>query len=249
GFPAPRPLAPPAALPGGSATFEQYLDAGSPADPRDPAQRDRMARSLARLVRLCQPFVERDALEAWMVPQRGELWPEPHDRRFDFPATVRGAEWIDAVAARALATLADPRGQAVVGHNDWRREHLRFQQGVLSAVHDWDSLGRFPEPVLVAGAARTYPADWTLEGHRQYPTLEEMRAFVRSYEVERGTPFTPGEHRTLWAAVAYGAAYTARCEHSDDRTGYGNGPLVPTPAAIPAGSMRGFLLAHADELL
>ncbi|PYE55702.1 phosphotransferase [Deinococcus yavapaiensis] len=249
GFPAPKPLAPPARLPNGSATFEASLARGDPPDPDRPEHLALMASGLAWLVELCEPFASRAEFEPWLARRRDGLWPIPHDARFDFVATAQGAAWIDTLARRARALLdADP-GRRVIGHHDWRREHLRVRQGRLCAVYDWDSVGRFAEPVLVAGAARTFTVDWSRVGQRQYPTLEQMHEFLDAYETARGRPFSRDERAHFRAALVYGAAYTARCEHSDDRTNFGRGPLAPPPDFVPTESMRAFLQEHGETLL
>src|SRR5689334_15102220 len=65
------------------------------------------------------------------------LYPQPHSPIFDFAATAAGAEWIDDFARRALAhdTLHAP---PVLGHGDWRVEHLRFDSGRIVVSFDWD---------------------------------------------------------------------------------------------------------------
>lgn len=250
GFPAPTPLAPAAAWRSGHVTFETLLARGDPPDPDRSEHRALMARGLAWLVTLCEPFASRDAFQPWLAPRVGDVWPAPHDARFDFEATAEGAAWIDALGRRARARLDEANVERrVVGHHDWRREHLRVHEGRLSAVYDWDSVGRFAEPVLVAGAARTFPADWSRAGHRQYPTLEQMFEFLDAYETARGRRLTRRERATFQAALVYGAAYTARCEHSDDRTDFGRGGLVAAPPTVPPDSMRAFLREHGDALL
>jgi hypothetical protein len=58
------------------------------------------------------------------------LWRQPHDRRFDFPATAKGAEWIDRLAAEATRRLDDAAaGEPVVGHGDWRVEPCASRTG------------------------------------------------------------------------------------------------------------------------
>jgi hypothetical protein len=225
-------------------------DRGHPPDPYDIAHRDVMARGLARFVAACRDFPTRSALHSWFEPAAGEIWPPPHDLRFDFPGTTAGAEWIDALGARALDQMRKGAGAPIVGHGDWRREHLRISGDELSAIYDWDSVSLAKEPVIVGGAMRTFPADWTAEpDYRQYPTFSEMRAFLSTYENERGHEFDEDELLTLRAAMAYGAAYTARCEHSDLCTDFGRMAARPLPPGAPSGSMSEFLLKHAEELL
>jgi hypothetical protein len=256
GFPAPVPLAPPTELGRGIAVAETLLDRGAPPDGRDPAQRRAMAAGLAELVALARPLTGlRGLREHIMAVAPGALWPLPHDGRFDFGATAAGAEWIDRIASVAHAIRdEEPRGAEVVGHTDWRAEHLRFSGGRLSAVHDWDSLAVLPEPALAGSVAHMFTANWAAPGGAYVPTRDEALAFVADYETAReGGAFTARERRTARAALVATMAYTARCEHSDARTGLGRHPPAAwsdsQPASVPAGSARAFLAVHAAELL
>jgi hypothetical protein len=254
GFPAPVPLAPPMRLGRGIAVAETLLDRGAPPDGRDPAQRRAMAAGLAELVRLARPLTRLAALgENIMAVPPGALWPTPHDGRFDFAATNAGAEWIDriAIAARAIRD-AEPAGDSVVGHTDWRAEHLRFEAGRLTAVYDWDSVTVLPEAVLAGSVAHMFTANFATE--TPGPTCEEALAFVADYEAARdGGRFSASERRAARAALVHTMAYTARCEHSDALTDFGRrAPAAGSgkrPAAVPAGGARAFLAAHAAELL
>jgi Phosphotransferase enzyme family len=256
GFPAPMPLARPSPLGRGVATAETLLDRGAPPDGGVPAQRRAMAAGLAELVALARPLTGLAGLrESLMAPPPGALWPNPHDGRFDFAATAAGAEWVDRVAttARAIRDRA-PAGEEVVGHTDWRAEHLRFEGGALTAVHDWDSLALVAEPALVGAVAHAFPANWALAEPPGPPTKEAALAFVADYEAAReGGPFTAAERARARAALVYAMAYTARCEHSDRRTDLGRRAPAPwsgtEPASVPAGGALAFLAAHAAELL
>lgn len=154
----------------GLAVVETLLDDGSWADAHEPAVRLEMASGLARLVALSRPLAGLPGPRCIRGSAR-RLWSEPHDRRFDFPGTSRGAEWIDRFAGAAneqLDRLAG--GPDVVGHTDYRSEHLRFAAGAVSAIYDWDSLGVGPEPVVVASAAYAFTADWSREDYLCVPT-------------------------------------------------------------------------------
>lgn len=253
GFPAPAPLAAPQPLDAGIAVAETLLDAGERADGHDPAVRRTMASELVRLVRLCRGLSGLDGLhENAMATAPDALWPDPHDGRFDFAATSHGAEWIDAIAARARAARDRDVGEVVVGHTDWRVQHLRFTDGVLSAVHDWDSLAVQREPVLAGGVAHLFVADWSAEeGHVQFPTLDEALGFLADYEAGRGAPFTAEERAVARAALVYAMAYTARCEHADALTDFGTRAVDVARAGDPPppGSARAFVAAHAEALL
>jgi hypothetical protein len=251
GFPCPRPLAGPTRFERGTATAESLLDRGIDADAHDPAIRRVMASALAWLVERCRPLVGLDALRdhPMRVPA-GALWPVPHEPRFDFEATSAGAEWIDRIAAEAKTILDAGAGDWVVGHADWRVEHMRFDRGVVSAVYDWDSVHIDREPALVGAAAYAFTANWSREDLVYLPTLEEALAFVSDYEEARGARFSAAEHRVARASVVYMMAYSARCGHSDALTDMGRHP--PDPAASPEvqeGTGQAFLAAHAAELL
>jgi hypothetical protein len=253
GFPAPEPLAPPAPLARGTAVAETLLDDGGPADAHDPAIRRSMAATLARLVALCRPMTALEGLRAnIMATDPGDLWPTPHDGRFDFAATATGAEWLDAIAARARRIRDRDAGAVVAGHTDWRAENMRFApDGSVSAVYDWDSLAIQREPVLAGGVAHLFTADFRAPDHADVPTLDEALAFIADYEAARGARFDADEHAAARAALVYAMAYTARCEHSDALTDMGAAPVRAERATDPppAGSARAFVAAHADTLL
>ena len=228
----------PTALEAGIAIVEELLDPGLRASAHDAPIRAAMARGLARIVELCRGFGALPGLgpSHFASPAPGELWPEPHDRRFDFPGTADGAEWIDALAARRACGLAAGCGEIVLGHCDWRAEHVRFAGEEIVATYDWQSLALTREPELVGSAAHAFTADWGIPQARRLPTLDEARAFVADYEAARGARFSPAERDTLDAAWVYATAYGARCEHSDARLGLwqrGRRGQLPQPPRAP----------------
>jgi hypothetical protein len=102
----------------------------------------------------------------------------------------------------------------VIGHSDWRQEHVRFVDGDPVVAFDWDSLCCEYEPALLGSVTNGFCADWSLTHRRQAPTLAEARAFVSDYETARGSAFWPEERRTCAACFTYACAYTARCGHA-----------------------------------
>jgi hypothetical protein len=244
GFPCPRPLLGPTAVAGGIALVEELLDTGLRASAHDAPIRAAMARGLARCVECCREFGPLDGLgpSLFASPAAGELWPQPHDRRFDFAATADGAAWIDALAAEARERLAAGHGELVVAHCDWRAEHVRFEGEALVATYDWQSLALVREPELVGATAHAFTADWGIPQARRLPTLDEARAFAADYETARGARFSPAERETIDAAWVYATAYGARCEHSDARRG------MPWADAVGGeDSFRGLLMRHGSE--
>jgi hypothetical protein len=236
---APRPLAGTLPFANGVATIEEHDTRGQPADARDPEVRRAIAETLHGVVELLAPLVAGSRLPDHLLFARaGEaLWPRPHSRLFDFEATRAGAEQIDALAAAARASLR-PSGRVVLGHGDWRVEHLRFAGGRVAVAYDWQSVCRCEEPALVGFAAHAFCADWSGNDPRQAPTLEEARAFVADYESARGAPFDREERSVCAAAFAYSVAYTTRCGHAGGYDGRG----VP-------GTFHHLLVTHGAELL
>lgn len=232
GLPVPRPLAAPQPFARGHATVEELLDEGERRDGHQPAVRSAMARMLAKAIGVA-PVV--DGLDAGILGERDELWPEPHSKLFDFEATRDGTDWIDRFAERARS---QPVGDVVVGHSDWSVKHFRFAGDRISAIYDWDSLVRADEPRIVGQAAATHPATWYVPG-AILATPAEAREFVAEYERSRGRAFTPAERRRLASAAAYNVAYGARCESCGD----------PRAVEFPPGSQRDTLARHGEEFL
>jgi hypothetical protein len=249
GFPAPRPVVAPTPLGSGVAIAEMLLDRGDWADAHDPGVRATVAAGLARFVERARPLVGSPGLAFWRESY-DRLWRSPHDRRFDFPGTAHGAEWIDRLAREARRRLDEhASGHVVVGHGDWRVEHLRFSGLTLSAVYDWDSISVGPEPVFVGSAAHAFTADWSIDGHAGIPSIEESLAFLDLYETARGVAFSDRERRTARAGLLATMAYSARCEHSDRLTAFGTRPPSPPTEPVPPDSCLGILARHGERLL
>ena len=219
GFPCPRPLAGPAPLGAGLGVAEELLARGKPRDAHEPAIRRAMAQLLARHLELAERHGPEPALAGnWDIFAGPGLWPaEPHSPEFDFEATSWGAEWIDAVAARAhplAATAAEP----ITGHMDWSGEHFRFEGDEVTAVYDWESLALRPLHHVVGVAAATFPAHPAL-GPDSAPSPREAREFVNEFESARQEPLAAAERERIAAMAAYVMAYIARCEHALGRVG------------------------------
>lgn len=211
---APRIVAGPVALGQGFAIVEQFCNAGATADAHEADVRRALARGLSTIITACDRFVPSTSLEpALLAPARDTLWPKPHSKLFDFVATSCGAEWIDELAVLAREQMV-PAGRAVIGHSDWRQEHVRFIGDKPVLAFDWDSLCCELEPALLGIVAHGFCADWSWADRRQAPSIEEARAFRSDYEETRGGMFSPDERRLCGAAFAYACAYTARCGHA-----------------------------------
>ncbi len=212
GYPCPKLLLGPTPIAQGLATVEAFLDRGERGNGFDPKCRKTIATGLAELIELLRCF-EGD-VSCLKHFQRGDaLYPQPHSKLFDFEKTAAGAEWIDSFAQRARQAEAH-EGKPVLGHADWRVEHLRFEDGKIVATYDWDSLALRPETELVGLSAYGFTADWSVEGVRRIPTADDIRAFVADYETARERPFSKRARQSLFAHCVYFIAYGARCTHS-----------------------------------
>jgi len=219
GVPAPAPLAGPSALGSGWLTIEEHRD-GDAADGYDPFVRRCMASALHDFVDAARPHAGGGGIGTWLgEPVIDDLWPAPHDLRFDFPGTAAGASWIDDTARAARTTLVATALPDVVGHLDWRVQNLAFAGRRVSAIYDWDSVGLVPEAALVGSASVLHPIDWRRELPDPLPSLDQLDGFVADYEAARGAPFDDDEREVLAAGQRWVAGYGARCQHSDDLLG------------------------------
>ena len=218
GFPAPAVLTGVSALGPCWAVGMAYDRAGSPTDPRLPEVRRTMAAGLARFVAEADAHRGVDGLPRRSPPPEGALWGKPHNALFDFEATVRGAERIDAVARSAQRVMRRAGSRYVVGHSDWRAGNMRMGPDGIAVLYDWDSVFLDREAFVVGNAA----ANFRITSELDVPTVPaagEVAAFVREYEAARGTPFTPSELAEVQAGATYLRAYAARCEHAIDPEG------------------------------
>jgi hypothetical protein len=239
-FACPRPLVGPTPLGIGIATAETYIEHGAHGDGFEPDCRRVIADGLVRVIRILTPIRdELHGLRPFFQP-RERRYPIPHSKLFDFDATSAGAEWIDAIADRARALSSHP-GPIVVGHADWRVEHLRFAEGRISASYDWDSVLPLPETQLVGLTAASFTTDWSSYVGGRVPTVQAIRDFVEDYELARAGAFSADARTAIFAMAVYTAAYGARCLHS----------LEPTrsPMDWPEDSWPGLLRAAANTLL
>jgi hypothetical protein len=251
GYPSPVPLLSPRPIARGAAIVETLLDRGHRADAREPKVLQAMATGLARLVEGTASISSSVGLEHWRSGV-DRLWRDPHDRRFDFPGTAETAGWIDALAAEALRRFdALDDGSVIIGHGDWRVEHLRFEDGAISAVYDWDSLSVGPEAAFAGAAAHAFTANWNHPGlPARLPTLDESLSFLDAYQDARGGPFTDRQWRLAHAALVAALAYSARCSHSDRLTNYGLHRPDPDRAPAPlTGGFEELLATHGHQLL
>jgi len=148
----------------------------------------------------------------------GGLYGEPHSPLFDFAGTAAGAEWMDALATRAVVVRHADERPPVIAHTDWSARNIRLNDDKLLAVYDWDSAALVPESTAIGQAAVT----WSVTadpGGTEFPTLAGIVGFMVDYEEAAGARLDDVQWRAAAAAAAYVLAYTARCEHSLDVKG------------------------------
>ena len=225
GVAAPAGLGGPTPFGRGHAIIESFLGAGRIEDTHQPPFRRALAQGLFDFIEAARPLNTPEALYTYReLRKSGRLWRPPHSKRFDFEATPAGAEYIDDVARGATAQIERnlEAGDLVIGHADWRAEHVRFETDGddirISAIYDWDSLQKRREPALVGVTACCFCANWAArETIALAPTLDEAKAFVADYEAARGRPFEREERLLMGGAFAYNVAYFARCGHAIGR--------------------------------
>ena len=200
---APMPLAGPAPFGDRVATAEALLADGVPAP--DPATMAGALRALVDAAGAPPPGL----FELWSFPT---LWPPPHQEHIDLHAA--GGEWIDQIAAAARARMRAQRGAPlVVGHVDWRCEHVLVDPATTAvrAVHDWDSLTAGPEAWIAGAASVCFTVDFNAgDGSpARWPAPSESAAFLAAYD-----PTGRLDAEQVSAAGDYHLAYIARCVHS-----------------------------------
>ena len=216
GYPCPEPLVGPSVLDGVAVSIETYVRADKASSRADTTTM--LAPPLAELVALAPEAASLPTLApvpAWVGwnGDGGQLWPPADDRDEDLNET-RAPAWVDGAAARASRRLGKSTLPAVIGHVDWWGENFLWNNGVLRAVVDWDSVAALPEASLVGVAAAVFAAPAPL------PSVQESAAFLAVYQRSRGRRFSQDEAEISWAAGAWTRLFDAKKESVD-----GPGPL------------------------
>jgi hypothetical protein len=114
GIPAPQPLIGPLSFANGHVTFDSYLSSGRAANtlplpsedqPKWATIRTALAQALIAISQLPFTVQPEGTLVRSSLLAPNSIYPVPHSPMFDFTKTAPGAEWIDAIAARALAVV------------------------------------------------------------------------------------------------------------------------------------------------
>jgi len=222
GIPCATPLRGPApVVPGrpNQAIVESYLPDPGMRPYASATERRVSAAGLARQVAACRELPAPPELADHPLRRSAAgLYGEPHSPLFDFEGTAAGAEWIDALATRAIPVRDADERPPVVAHMDWAARNVRLDDHGLVAVYDWDSVALVPESTAVGQAAVTWrvTAD---PGGTEFPALPDIAGFIADYEAAAGYTLDEAQWGAAGGAAAWVLAYTSRCEHALDAKG------------------------------
>lgn len=216
GLPCPRPLTAVTVIEGLAIHAEKSLPGGEILRGDTPSAARRYAAVYARLMAELAtvdvpPPLPNPRWSRWDHTDPG-LWPAIGflDSRDQSAVPSFVVETAARVRERLLATDLP----CVLGHADFEAQNLRWRDGEVWAVHDWDSLAWQPEAALVGAASGAFAND-------PPPSLvpvESSQAFLETYQEVRDREFTAEELEIAWAAGLWTAAHNARWEalHGDE---------------------------------
>ena len=215
GFPCAMPVTPVVGVGGLAVHAEESRPGGDLLRGDSPAVAERYAEVFARLMAELvevdvEPPLPNPRWARWDHRDPG-LWPA-----IDFldsrDQSVVPA-FVTELAVRTRKRLLAADLPCVLGHADFEAQNLRWRDGEVWTVHDWDSLGWQPEAAL-AGAARGAFANAPPPG---LVPVASSEAFLAVYQELRGRRFTAEEREVAWAASLWTAVHNARWEalHGD----------------------------------
>ncbi|MET8763919.1 hypothetical protein [Lentzea sp. NPDC004782] len=210
GFPCPRPITPVARVGEMAVHAEESLPGGDLLRGDTPDVAVRYAAVFARLMAELATVTVRPPLPnprwaRWDHSDPG-LWPAIGflDERDQSAVPAFILDTAERVRKRLLAAELP----CVLGHADFEAQNLRWRDGEVWAVHDWDSLAWQPEAALAGTAAATFAN----VPPPHLPPVESSEAFLQAYQELRGREFTVREREAAWAAGLWTAAHNARWE-------------------------------------
>jgi Ser/Thr protein kinase RdoA (MazF antagonist) len=215
GFPCAMPVTPVVGVGGLAVHAEESRPGGDLLRGDSPAVAERYAEVFARLMAELvevdvEPPLPNPRWARWDHRDPG-LWPA-----IDFldsrDQSVVPA-FVTELAVRTRKRLLAADLPCVLGHADFEAQNLRWRDGEVWTVHDWDSLGWQPEAAL-AGAASGAFANVPPPG---LVPVASSEAFLAVYQELRGRRFTAEEREVAWAASLWTAVHNARWEalHGD----------------------------------
>jgi Ser/Thr protein kinase RdoA (MazF antagonist) len=210
GFPCARPLTPAVGVGALAVHAEESLPGGDLLRGDSPDVAVRYAEVFARLMTALagltlEPPLPNPRWVRWDHTDSG-LWPAI--RVLDEEDQSAVAAYVVDTAERARKRLLAAGLPCVLGHADFEAQNLRWQDGDVWAVHDWDSLAWQPEAALVGAASGVFPKT----GPATLPPIESSEAFLVAYQDVRGRSFTAVEQEIAWAASLWPAAHDVRWE-------------------------------------
>ncbi|MFD2489757.1 phosphotransferase [Amycolatopsis jiangsuensis] len=216
GFPCARPRTPVCTVGSLAVHAEEYRPGGDVLDGDSPDVATRYARVFARLMAELAGVSAPPPLPSprWVRWDHGGpgLWPSisflDEREQSAVPAYV-----VDT-AARVRRRLLAAELPRVLGHGDFEAQNLRWQDGQIRTVHDWDSLAWQPEAALAGAASGAFAS----AGPPTLAPIDSSAAFLESYQDARGRRFTAVEKEIAWAAGLWPAVHNARWEalHGDE---------------------------------
>jgi len=211
GFPCPTPLAGPDLVGTLAVSAETLVDAGVQRD--IAAGAEAFASLLARLVAAAPApgavpsLAPSPPWNGWDHDGTG-LWPDLDDEGHNLNR-VGGPAWVDTAAAAVRGLLLEYRAPACVGHGDWESQNIRWLDGGVIAVHDWDSVIAQPEAAIAGFAS----AVWAAQGRPdEASSVEQSAAFIDAYEEAAGVRWTEPDRRAAWAAGLWVRLFNAKKE-------------------------------------
>lgn len=204
GFPCPEPLGPPEKQGNRAISFENYLPGGEHLS-HDMNDAEELGRVLAELVKLAPPADTSPALDPlwgfmrWDDP--GNIWPSAIDIADDLN-TRHDPVWIEQAAQLARSKIREIKLPKVIGHGDWWTDNIRWENGRLLSVDDWDSIVSLPEPAIAGVAAALFAFGES--------TIEESKIFLDAYIAASGRSWSLLEYQHAWATGLWARLFDAR---------------------------------------
>jgi hypothetical protein len=215
GFPCARPLTPVIGVGALAVHAEESRPGGDLLRGDSPDVAVRYAAVFARLMAelaevTVAPPLPNPRWARWDHTDSG-LWPAIGflDERDQSAVPAHVAEAADLARKRLLAADLP----CVLGHADFEAQNLRWQNGDVWVVHDWDSLAWQSEAALAGAASGAFSS----ASPTTLAPIESSAAFLAAYQELRGRRFTAEEQEIAWAASLWPAAHNARWEalHGD----------------------------------
>jgi hypothetical protein len=210
GYACPQLLVGPTALGAFTVTAEAYVPGGEPLTRSADAPR-RFAEALADLVARAPaadsvPSLAPPPAWVWWDHDQAGIWPLPDDSEANLNAH-REPAWLNDAGRRVQQRLARCHLPPGIGHADWESQNLRWRDGHLHVVHDWDSVVSQPEAMIAGAAAAVFPASGM---PLTDATLHETAAVLVAYAHARGRPWSAEEWQVCWAAGVWVRAFNAK---------------------------------------